>query len=130
MRFHTFQIVLDVPMEDAQKKLDKALKRNLVGHLRNYITIFPEDKRGIFSTLWLDGEEVLAIRLRELLLRMDEVNTECFGLIVSTIYHKEPSSLLPLWDVLDVRRAERTILWKNYLEGEGKLPEPIYSDNL
>ena len=26
-----FQIVLDVPMEDAQKKLDKALKRNLVG---------------------------------------------------------------------------------------------------
>ena len=106
------------------------VKRNLVGHLRNYITIFPEDKRGIFSTLWLDGEEVLAIRLRELLLRMDEVNTECFGLIVSTIYHKEPSSLLPLWDVLDVRRAERTILWKNYLEGEGKLPEPIYSDNL
>ena len=26
-----FQIVLDVPMEDAQKKLDKALKRNIVG---------------------------------------------------------------------------------------------------
>ena len=68
---------------------DVIVKRNLVGHLRNYITIFPEDEREVFSTLWLDGDEVLAIRLRELLLRMDEVNTECFGLIVKNIYEKE-----------------------------------------
>jgi hypothetical protein len=106
------------------------VKRNLVGHLRNYITIFPKDERGIFSTLWLDGDEVLAIRLRELLLRMDEVNTECFGLIVKKIFKKDSASLLPLWDVLGVRRDERIILWQNYLEEKGPLPKPIYSESL
>ena len=29
-----FQIVMDVPLEDAQKKLDKALKRNLEGQTK------------------------------------------------------------------------------------------------
>lgn len=116
-------------LSELSKHHNVVVKRNLVGHLRNYITLFPEDERGIFSTLWLDGDEVLAIRLRELLLRMDEVNTECFGIIVSTIFDKDPSSLSPLWDVLDVRREERTILWKNYLEDNGNLPDPIYSDN-
>ncbi len=106
------------------------VKRNLVGHLRNYITMFPKDERGIFSTLWLDGDEVLAIRLRELLLRMDEVNTECFGLIVKKIFEKDSTSLLPLWDVLGVRRDERIILWQNYLEEKGPLPKPIYSESL
>ena len=94
--------------------------------MKNYIIIFPKDERGVFSTLWLDGDEVLAIRLRELLLRMDEVNTECFGLIVKKIYAKNPESLSPLWDVLGVRRDERIILWKNYLEENGPLPKPIF----
>jgi|TARA_B100001540_G_scaffold65548_1_gene58897 hypothetical protein len=106
------------------------VRRNLVSHLRNYITIFPEDERGIFSTLWLDGDEVLAIRLRELLLRLDEVNTECFALIIKKIHSENASSLQPLWEVLDVRRKDRTIQWKKYLDEDGKLPGPIYSDNL
>ena len=102
------------------------VRRNLVAHLRNYITIFPNDERGIFSTLWLDGDEVLAIRLRELLLRLEEVNTECFALVIKRIYSKNSSSLQPLWDVLDVRRGERTIQWKKYLNEDGKLPGPNY----
>ena len=102
------------------------VRRNLVAHLRNYITIFPNDERGIFSTLWLDGDEVLAIRLRELLLRLEEVNTECFALVIKRIYSKNSCSLQPLWDVLDVRRGERTIQWKKYLDEGGKLPGPNY----
>jgi len=105
------------------------VKRNLVSHLRNYITIFPKDERGIFSTLWLDGDEVLAIRLRELLLRMDEVNTECFGLITKKIFEQNSESLEPLWDVLRVRREGRVIIWKKFLEEDGPLPEPIYSES-
>ena len=110
-------------LNELSKHQDPIVKRNLVGHLRSYISIFPDDEREIFSKLWLDGDEVLAIRLRELLLRMEEINTDCFGLITSRIFQKSPSSLFPLWDVLDVRKPDRTILWKNYLEGNGEKPE-------
>ena len=72
----------------------------------------------------------MAIRLRELLLRLDEVNTECFALIIKKIHSENASSLQPLWEVLDVRRKDRTIQWKKYLDEDGKLPGPIYSDNL
>ena len=106
------------------------VRRNLVSHLRSYITIFPKDERGIFSTLWLDGDEVLAIRLRELLIRLDEVNTECFALIIKKIHTKNALSLQPLWDVLEVRRKERTLQWKRYLNDDGPLPASIHSDNL
>lgn len=116
-------------LKELSNHSNSIVKRNLVSHLRNYITMFPEDKRGVFSTLWLDGDEVLGTRLRELLLRMDEVNTECFGLITSKIYEKDASSLMSLWEVLEIRRAERVDAWKNYLEGNGQLPKPIYSDN-
>ncbi len=115
-------------LSELSKHPNSTVKRNLVGHLRNYITLYPEDERGIFSTLWIDGDEVLATRLRELLLRMDEVNTECFGLITSKIYEKDVSSLVPLWDVLEIRKADRVEIWKKYLEGNGELPKPIYSD--
>jgi len=104
-------------LNQLSKHQDPIVKRNLVSHLRSYISLFPDDEREIFSTLWLDGDEVLAIRLRELLLRMEDINTECFGLITSRIHQKNPSSLFPLWDVLDVRKPDRTILWKKYLEG-------------
>ena len=33
-----FQIVLDVPLEDTQKKLDKALKRNLEEQAKNLVS--------------------------------------------------------------------------------------------
>ena len=36
-----FQIVMDVPLEDAQKKLDKALKRNLEAQV---LKVVPEQK--------------------------------------------------------------------------------------
>ncbi len=37
-----FQIVMDVPLEDAQKKLDKALKRNLESQIAKPVTTSPE----------------------------------------------------------------------------------------
>jgi CarD family transcriptional regulator len=37
-----FQIVLDIPVEDTQKKLDKALKRNLVGSQQQPIATTPK----------------------------------------------------------------------------------------
>ena len=96
------------------------VKRNLVNHLRNYISLFPDDQREIFSILWLDGDEVLAIRLRELLLRMEEINTNCFGLITRRIYQINPLSLDSLWDVLNVRKPDRTIFWRKYLHEDAE----------
>jgi len=117
-------------LNELSKHANPIVKRNLVSHLRSYISIFPDDEREIFSTLWLDGDEVLAIRLRELLLRMEEINPDCFGLITSRIYFQNPSSLDPLWDVLDVRKSDRTKLWKKFLEGKGEKPITNHSDNL
>ncbi len=37
-----FQIVMDLPLEDAQKKLDKALKRNLESQIAKPVTTSPE----------------------------------------------------------------------------------------
>ena len=41
------------------------VRRNLVPHLREYIRMFPDDHRGVLSTLWVDGDELVATRLRE-----------------------------------------------------------------
>ena len=103
-------------LNELSKHESPVVKRNLVSHLRSYISLYPEDEREIFSTLWLDGDEVLAIRLRELLLRMEEINTNCFALIIGRIYQKDAESLLPLWDILDVRKSERTIFWRKFLQ--------------
>ena len=55
------------------------VRRNLVPNLREYIEFDPSDARGLFHELWKDGDEVVRTRLRELLLRMEEVSPEHFA---------------------------------------------------
>ena len=54
------------------------VRRSLVGTLRDYVERFPEDDRGVLATLWEDGDEVVGTRLRELLLRMEEMEPFSF----------------------------------------------------
>ena len=61
------------------------VRRNLVPNLREYIEFDPSDARGLFHELWKDGDEVVRTRLRELLLRMEEVSPEHFAAQVKAL---------------------------------------------
>ena len=58
------------------------VRRNLVPHLREYMRIHPDDDKGVIATLWIDGDEVVAARLRELLMRLEEVDPTSFSPVV------------------------------------------------
>lgn len=104
------------------------VRRNLVSQLRNYITMFPDDERGVFTTLWADGDEVLGIRLRELMLRMEEVDTDRFAALAGRIAAHDTGSLEPLFDVLAVRRPQRAAQWRVHFEGKGPRPAGSQSE--
>jgi hypothetical protein len=98
------------------------VRRNLVPNLREYIEFDPSDTRGLFHELWKDGDEVVRTRLRELLLRMEEVSPEHFASQVKSL-HEADANLEPLWEPLALRRAERCAAWKAWLAGEGEQPQ-------
>jgi len=97
------------------------VRRNLVVNLRDYISEFPDDERGILTTLWHDGDEVVRTRLRELLLRMEEVDPQNFSIRI-THFKANEVDLHELWAPLKVRRENRYLQWIAWLEGEGEMP--------
>ncbi len=98
------------------------VRRNLVPNLREYVEFDPADRRGVLFALWQDGDEVVRIRLRELLLRMDEVAPEHFANQIRTLYEAD-ADLNPLWEPMQVRHSQRCEVWKAWLEGRGEAPE-------
>ena len=98
------------------------VRRNLVSTLRYYITNFPEDERRVILRLWLDGDEVVAARLRELFIRMEEVDPDSFGQQISRIDAEDKSALEYLWKILEIRNAGRPQAWMKWLSGEGEVP--------
>ncbi|DAC08424.1 MAG TPA: hypothetical protein D7H88_03295, partial [Candidatus Poseidoniales archaeon] len=97
------------------------VRRNLVPNLREYIEHDPTDSRGVFHDLWKDGDEVVRTRLRELMLRMEEVAPEHFAPQIKALYDAG-ADLEPLWKPLSLRRAERSEAWQAWLAGEGEPP--------
>ena len=61
-------------------------------------------------------------RLRELLLRMEEVSPEHFAAQVKALKEVD-ANLEPLWEPLALRRAERCAAWKAWLAGDGEQPQ-------
>jgi hypothetical protein len=97
------------------------VRRNLVPNLREYVEFDPADRRGLFFALWQDGDEVVRIRLRELLLRMDEVAPEHFANQIQAL-HEAKADLDPLWEPMMLRHAQRCEAWKAWLDGKGEAP--------
>ena len=87
------------------------VRRNLVPNLREYIEFDPADTRGLFHELWKDGDEVVRTRLRELMLRMEEVAPDRFAAQVKAL-HDADIDLEPLWGPLTLRRSERSEAWQ------------------
>lgn len=97
------------------------VRRNLVPNLREYVEFDSADRRGLFFALWQDGDEVVRTRLRELLLRMEEVAPEHFANQVRAL-HEASADLTPLWEPMSVRNEQRCGAWQAWLTGEGDLP--------
>lgn len=91
---------------------NRIVKRNLVYTLRDYLSAFPADQRKIIPTLWAVGDEVLLTRLRELLIRMEEVDHDRFA---STLIALKDLDLDNLWAPMLIRNEERTQEWKDWL---------------
>ena len=98
------------------------VRRNLVPSLRHYISTFPQDERAVVSRLWLDGDEVVCSRLRELFLRMEEVDPDNFGLQISRINDADKQALDDFWKIMEIRNVGRSQAWISWLAGEGEVP--------
>ena len=98
------------------------VRRNIVLSLRDYVEAYPDDERQIIPSLWNDGDEVVQIRLRELLMRMDEIHP---GRFAKNLPLLKPERLEALWMTMDARRKGRSQQSKDWLRNEGTLPEPI-----
>ena len=97
------------------------VRRNLVPNLREYVEFDPMDGRGILHDLWCDGDEVVRTRLRELFLRMEEVDSDRFARQISQLRDSK-ANLEALWELLTIRRPERCQAWTSWLAGEGDQP--------
>ena len=120
LKFFDTELWADKMLELSKHKLPM-VRRNLVPGLRDYIETFPEDKRKILPILWQDGDEVVRTRMRELLIRMEEVSSEHFAGRINDLLDNE-CSLENLWDNLRLRRPERAELWINWLSEGGEIP--------
>ena len=95
------------------------VRRNLVYTIRDYLEEFSDDSRGIIPKLWGDGDEVVLTRLRELLMRMDEVDADRFAITVRSLEHL---NLEGLWSPMKIRNEERATQWQMWLAGEAEQP--------
>ena len=95
------------------------VRRNLVYTIRDYLEEFSEDERGIIPKLWADGDETVLTRLKELLMRMDEVNADRFAITIRSLEHLDISGL---WAPMKVRDEERAVQWQQWLEGKAEQP--------
>ena len=120
-------------MAELSKHPLPVVRRNLVPFLRDYLEQFSDDQRGILPMLWVDGDEVVRSRMRELLMRMEEVAPDHFAARLAD-FTRQGCDLESLWAPLAVRRPERCEAWQAFLKGDGeqpKLPErPPPADNI
>ena len=92
------------------------VRRNLVYTIRDYLEEFSEDSRGIIPRLWADGDEVLMTRLRELIMRMDEVDADRFA---ATLRSLDGLDIEDLWAPMRVKNEDRVTQWQEWLVGKG-----------
>ena len=132
LRFLDSTLWADTMAELSQHPL-AIVRRNLVPFLRDYIEQYPGDERGLLPLLWQDGDEAVRTRMRELLMRMEEVSPDHFAARIQD-FKKQGCDLEGLWGPLALRRPERNHLWQAWLAGDGpqpqaeKTPPPLHSD--
>jgi hypothetical protein len=80
---------------------------------------FPIDERKIIPSLWGDGDEVVITRLRELLMRMDEVDSDRFAITLTSLQELD---LQPMWAPFEIKDKKRANAWKAWIAGEGEQP--------
>jgi hypothetical protein len=97
----------------------KIVRRNLVYTIRDYLEEFSDDSRGIIPKLWADGDETILTRLRELLMRMDEVDADRFAATLSSL---EGLDIEGLWGPMRIKNEERVIQWQQWIVGEAEQP--------
>ena len=100
------------------------VRRNVVAGLRDYVEQRPEDPDGLLALAWSDGDEVVRTRLRELLLRMDEVAPEHLEQVLRRTEHGVEDLLASI----DVRREGRGAAWRAYLSDEGPRPVALVAE--
>jgi hypothetical protein len=123
LRFLDTDLWADKMLELSNHELP-LVRRNLVPGLRDYIGMFPEDERKILPLLWQDGDEVVRTRMRELLIRMEEVSSEHFAGRITDLKSND-CSLDNLWENLRLRRPERAEIWMNWLSNGGEIPPSL-----
>ncbi|MBN16823.1 MAG: hypothetical protein CMB37_01515 [Euryarchaeota archaeon] len=91
--------------------------------LRDYLNIYPDDQKGLTVKLWLDGDELVRTRLRELLLHMIDDHSKSLSDILHRIVSVGDQTVLDdFWRVLEVRSKEKSRAWRNHIEGDAELP--------
>jgi len=91
--------------------------------LRDYLVLHPEDRKGLTVQLWINGDEIVRSRLRELLLHMVDEHAEALSGILTRIVEMDGSnSLADLWRVLEVRSADSAAAWRKHIEHGGERP--------
>jgi len=97
----------------------RIVRRNLVYTIRDYLEEYSEDSRGIIPKLWADGDETVLTRLRELLMRMDEVDADRFA---ATLRSLEGLDIEGLWAPMRVKDEDRVTQWQQWLVGKADQP--------
>ncbi len=105
------------------------VRRNLVPHLREYIRIHPDDDKGVIAALWIDGDEVVAARLRELLMRLEEVDPTSFSRYLNRLRSESKEALDRLFEILKIRKPDVCEKWRQHLE-EGAPPPAETPENV
>tara|TARA_B100000029_G_C16927138_1_gene723568 strand:- start:153 stop:416 length:264 start_codon:yes stop_codon:yes gene_type:complete len=83
----------------------------------------PTDPQDIVISLWIDGDEIIRSRVRELLLHMVEEHPDSLSNILQRIAERgDENILLDFWRVLDVRSSEAAIAWRAHIEQGASRP--------
>jgi len=104
------------------------VRRNVVQALRDYLNLFPSDPEGIVARLWADPDELARGRLRELMLRMEEVNPDSFSTLGKTVLQHDGAALDSVFEILNLRRPERVVSWKAHFFDNGPLLPAVFVD--
>ena len=107
---------------DSSEKVRRSVVQSC---LRQYLELDPSDSRDVFVPLWIEADEVVGARMRELLLRMQEVDVVAFESVSRRILEQDQSGLDAFWRILEVRDEERGGAWKAFLFEQGERPDPL-----
>ena len=120
LKFLDTELWADTMLEFSEHSLP-IVRRNIVPSLRDYFETFPDDKRKLLPILWQDGDEVVRTRMRDLLLKMEEVSPERFSERISDLITYK-CDIDPLWALMNARKEGSQNPWIQWLSGEGEIP--------